>query len=74
MAVFTNEGELLYDYYLRPSGGFAHSVTGVPQGFHELQPQKTIQRVLKPADTALLEQRLQQQRPERVVLVLSHML
>lgn len=67
-----NEGELLYEYYLRQQGGTPHEVTGAPQSFHELKPQKTIQRVLGENDTLKLRQKLRQQQPQRVVLVLSH--
>ena len=67
-----NEGELLYEYYLRQQGGFAHDVTGVPQSFHDLHPQKTIQRVRGESDTLKLRQKLREHPPQRLVLVQSH--
>ena len=39
---------------------------------HELQPPRTIQRVLSEKDTAGLVARLQAAPPQRLVLVLSH--
>jgi 4-amino-4-deoxy-L-arabinose transferase-like glycosyltransferase len=67
-----NEGEYLYEYYTRRSGSFGHQMTGAPQGFFDIDPPKTIQRVLRPEDLATLAKRLEEQRPKRVVLVLSH--
>ncbi len=73
MVVFVaNEGELLYHYYIRQLGGKPHSLAAAPQGFHELEPPKTIQRVLEESDTDKLIERLHKQNPEKVVLVLSH--
>jgi hypothetical protein len=67
-----NEGELLYEYYLRQQGGFVHDLAAAPQRFHELQPPRTIQRVLSESDTLKLTERLRDRHPERVVLVLAH--
>ena len=67
-----NEGELLYDYYRRQSEQFGHNTTGAPQGFLDLNPPRTIQRVLRPQDTGRLQQQLEQNQPQRIILVLSH--
>lgn len=67
-----NEGELLYDYYRRQSEQFGHSTTGAPQGFLDLTPPRTIQRVLRPQDTQSLQKQINRDRPRRILLVLSH--
>ena len=67
-----NEGELLYDYYTQRTGAMAHDTAGVPQGFLELQPPRTIQRVKDQRDIQRLGEILDQRRPARVLLVYSH--
>ncbi len=67
-----NEGEYLYDYYCRQDGVVPLARTGLPQGFFDLQPPRTIQRVKSTADMDRLAQRLDAQQVSRVVLVLSH--
>ena len=67
-----NEGELLYDYYRRQSGQSGHDTAGAPQRFLDLQPPRTIQRVLRTQDTQRLMGQIERDRPGRVVLVLSH--
>lgn len=67
-----NEGELLYDYYLRQTGSFASPVQGLPQGFFELTPHRTLQHLRSPADLKLLDTRLAELKPRRVILVYSH--
>lgn len=67
-----NEGQQLYDYYTNRSSAIPHEATGAPQAFLDLDPPRTIQRVLKESDLDKLRVRLDKAQPERVVLVLSH--
>lgn len=67
-----NEGEYLYDYYTRRAGLEPLPRTGVPQSFFDLNPPRTIQKVRSLEDLQPLLQRLEQQKPPRVALVLSH--
>ena len=67
-----NEGEYLYDYYCRLDGMTPLPRTGLPQGFFDLQPPRTIQRVKSAADMDRLARRIEADPISRIVLVLSH--
>ena len=67
-----NEGEYLYDYYCRQDGVAPLAKTGLPQGFFDLQPPRTIQRVKSAADMDRLARRIEAEQVSRIVLVLSH--
>lgn len=67
-----NEGEYLYNYYCERDGMPRMPATGLPQGFFDLEPPRTIQRIKSAADMDRLAQRLATGQFSRVVLVLSH--
>lgn len=67
-----NEGELLHDYYTRRAGVRAHEMTGVPQGFRDIEPPRTIQRVRDASDTDRFAKLLDERKPQRVLLVYAH--
>src|SRR5262249_37066833 len=52
-----NEGEILYDYYvdrLAPHPRKIEAKLGLPQGYYDLDPPRTMRRVLVDADLQLL--------------------
>lgn len=69
-----NEGELLFDYYAARHEGPRHlpEKIGAPRGFFELDPPRTMQRVMSDDDVAELAEKLASRRFLRVTLVMSH--
>lgn len=67
------EGELPFAHYASKA---AQSVgdprTGVPQGFFDLNPPRTMQRILSPADLGHLRKMLSGGTYDEIVLVLAH--
>ncbi len=69
-----NESQLLFDYYAQRAGQPlpAAQKLGLPQGFFDLDPPRTIQRLKSEADLARLEATTAAGRFDTIVLVLSH--
>jgi len=65
-----NDGQLPFDYYYHPRPGEIES--GVPSGFFDLNPPRTMRRVIKAADLAPLQHLLAEQRFDDLLLILSH--
>lgn len=65
-----NDGQLPFDYYYHYRRG--DEVTGVPGGFFDLNPPRTMRRVMGPQDLAPLRSRLDANHFDQVVLLLAH--
>ncbi|MCC6422758.1 MAG: glycosyltransferase family 39 protein [Phycisphaerales bacterium] len=68
-----NEGQLPFDYY-RERGGdvLVADETGLPQGFFDIDPPQTVQRVMDEGDLLRLKQAMEGGRYRRIDLVRSH--
>jgi uncharacterized membrane protein len=68
-----NEGELPFAFYAaHDSSRAAELRTGAPAGFFDLDPPKTIRRVLTEGDLAPLRRQMDSGEWDEIVLVLSH--
>ena len=65
-----NDGQLPFDYYYHYRPG--DEATGVPGGFFDLDPPRTMLRVLVERDLWPLNSRLASGHYDQVVLVLAH--
>ncbi len=65
-----DDGQLPFDYYYHYRRG--DEVTGVPGGFFDLNPPRTMRRVTGPGDLAPLRSRLDANHFDQVVLLLAH--
>jgi hypothetical protein len=65
-----NDGELPFDYYYHYRPG--DEVTGIPGGFFDLDPPRTMRRAMTTADLAPLRLRLRTHHYDQVVLLVSH--
>jgi hypothetical protein len=69
----SNECEVMYDFYAR-HGDYSPraDLVGTPQGFFELDPPRTLQRVLRDQDVDKLRAALDARPVDSVVLIYSH--
>jgi uncharacterized membrane protein len=68
-----NEGELPFAFYAaHDSTRRAEPRTGTPGGFFDLDPPKTIRRVMADGDLASLREKMESGRWDEIVLILSH--
>jgi uncharacterized membrane protein len=65
-----NDGQLPFDYYYHYRPG--DEVTGVPGGFFDLDPPRTMRRVMKFSDLDPLIARLNSHHYDQIVLLISH--
>ena len=65
-----NDGQLPFDYYYHYRRG--DEATGVPQGFFDRDPPRTMLRVLSQQDLQPLNARLAEGHHDQVVLVMAH--
>ena len=65
-----NDGQLPFDYYYHYRPG--EEATGVPGGFFDLNPPRTMRRLYNPSRLASLRSRLDTEHYDQVVLMLSH--
>jgi mannosyltransferase len=65
-----NDGQLPFDYYYHYRAG--EEATGVPSGFFDLNPPRTMRRAIKPGDLDSLKSRLNAGHYDQVVLMLAH--
>ncbi|HEY1923005.1 MAG TPA: glycosyltransferase family 39 protein [Tepidisphaeraceae bacterium] len=65
-----NDGQLPFDYYYHYRPG--EESTGVPTGFFDLNPPRTMRRAIKPEDLNSLKSRLDLGHYDQIVLLLAH--
>jgi 4-amino-4-deoxy-L-arabinose transferase-like glycosyltransferase len=65
-----NDGQLPFDYYYRYRAG--DESTGVPAGFFDLDPPRTMRRLPEDGNLGALEARLNSGHYQQVMLVLAH--
>jgi hypothetical protein len=65
-----NDGQLPFDYYYHYRPGDA--VAGAPAGFFDRDPPRTMLRVLTPQDVQSVEAKIDREKYDHVVVVLSH--
>lgn len=65
-----NDGQLPFDYYYHYRPG--DEATGVPSGFFDLHPPRTMRRAFKPGDLDSLQSRLNSGHYDQIVVVLAH--
>ncbi len=65
-----NDGQLPFDYNYHYRAG--DEATGVPGGFFDLNPPRTMRRAIKPGDLDSLKSRLDAGHYDQVVLMLAH--
>jgi uncharacterized membrane protein len=65
-----NDGQLPFDYYYHYRPG--DEATGVPGGFFDLNPPRTMRRVFNPSGVRSFESRLDTEHYDQIVLLLSH--
>jgi uncharacterized membrane protein len=65
-----NDGQLPFDYYYRYRPG--ETATGVPSGFFDLNPPRTMRRALSEADMSSLKAALDSNVGREIVLIFAH--
>ncbi|MGD0463083.1 MAG: glycosyltransferase family 39 protein [Tepidisphaeraceae bacterium] len=65
-----NDGQLPFDYYYHYRPG--EEATGVPGGFFDLNPPRTMRRVFNPSGLHSLKSRLDTEHYDQIVLLLAH--